>query len=335
MNYCKKHTYQSAVLVIDGLFGTGKLAAAELTGALSQSEHWLHDYPLEYFSILAGVGKLGSDAAEAAILARVDELIYNISIGRSINLRTSDLTSILRGRDRISRLSRLIKKPQNDSFFAEEGSSKIILPLVLHSSTFNNYIFESSLGNRLCLTYLLRHPAECLEHYASYIDRIGEDPREFTMHFQHVDKFIPWWIPSECAELYSTSSLIERAIICIYAKLKLLKHKMDSNHDAHYFVTFERLTSNPAAYIEALQHKIGFGDIDKKFYSKVLRRNQLPRTTTILQNGFWKNYSRGKDAVTIDDGGLLRCQDGEEIKKEVLKMYDAAVDMYSDMSLRC
>ena len=102
-----------------------------------------------------------------------------MSIGREINLRPKDLQFALRHPKWIKYLKAMLNKAYQDKYIEEKLAPNMNIPIIVHMSTFNSLI-EETFQENIKLIYTFRDPLFILETYSSYIDRIGNDPREFT-----------------------------------------------------------------------------------------------------------------------------------------------------------
>ena len=83
------------VVLIDGLARSGKKLTCRLTCWLEDMDFFQYIFWVERFSYLHLLGAIRTDVAVSNIQAAIDEAIYSRSIGRMMNTRLSDASSVL------------------------------------------------------------------------------------------------------------------------------------------------------------------------------------------------------------------------------------------------
>ena len=106
-------------------------------------------------------------------------------------------------------------------------------------STFNNDFYEQVFPNKLKIIYTLRDPLFLIETYSSYIHRISEDPREFTVKIKYKNfDFI--WFSLGWEEEYLKVNNTEKTIKLLRICFNLLSEKIISSKNKFYKLIFLR-----------------------------------------------------------------------------------------------
>ena len=90
------------IVIVDGLIGGGKGLLSAIVGALPRVEMWVHRGKVEQLCGIHYLDQISSLGAQTLLKSWFDELFYNLSITREINVRPSDMSSIFKD----ARLSR-------------------------------------------------------------------------------------------------------------------------------------------------------------------------------------------------------------------------------------
>ena len=326
--YLKEKSLGSTLTVIDGISGSGKLLLAELTKAITNSECWQHEYLFDSIPIVHGEGKIDESTASMLLKTSFDMLSYNLMIGRNINLRVSDQSCVFKSPKAATYIRRLLSKPV-DKQVLKDRCREINIPIIVHHSSFNNYLLESAFGKQLRLAYVLRNPVYCLEHWISSVERIGEDPRDFTIYSRSSHEAVPWYI-NEGDNLYCEGGVLEKTIATIHSLSKILYNKLlNIDCKAYFIADFDDLVRDPYKSATHLRQFIGHGEIDITSFRRMCKRNRIPREAISPIRGYWKHYcssaeydKRLKSEETALEFYLSQTsQEGSDRLKESIEIY--------------
>ena len=96
MNPVRVPKFPGNLLLIDGISGSGKTLITRLIDGYSANTSPSFNYSLEHLSILHHLRKIDTATAQLLIKLNLDQRRYDHSISREINLRPSDLSSVLK-----------------------------------------------------------------------------------------------------------------------------------------------------------------------------------------------------------------------------------------------
>ena len=168
------------------------------------------------------------------------------------------------------------------------------IPLIVHMSTFNNNFYEEVFPNKLKLIYTLRDPLFLVETYSSYLDRISEDPREFTVKIKYMNIDLPWFALG-WEEEYLRVNNTEKSIRLLQICFNLLSGKIISNKSKNHFyklIFFEEIINYTDLIYDDLIFFLGL-NYSKKLLKKIKRKNKVPRNSNNIVDGYWKRYTFG------------------------------------------
>ena len=182
------------IVFIDGLSGSGKSMISPLISSLESSEIWLINHIYEFTLIMHSLGHISLDAAETIIKTYVDLDCYNLMIGRNVNYRPTDDSSVQKNQ---------LQNVYDERRLGDEGA--IIEERVNKENPINifmsHYIFSeskplfSALDNRLKIFVVpVRHPYWLVEHWINqdWDNRMSDDIRDPSIQYKLKEKIYTW-----------------------------------------------------------------------------------------------------------------------------------------------
>ena len=323
----KRENLGGRLILIDGLPGSGKLLIAELTRSIPNTSPWRYDTFFDYIPATCEIGRLEASAAKTLIKTRLDQLTYNSQIAREINLRPKDESFALQGPDSLKILVNLIRKPQSERAIRQKCMTSTI-PVLTHCSSFGNSVVEESLDNRVTMIYALREPIECIRHYSGYVERIGADPRELTLHTEFNSQPIPWFIRGENIEAYINGNKEEKACTAVYSLYKSLELKLSANVNRRPLILDHKYAAaNPREAALDICRQTGLNHCNEKMLKRVCKRNKVPRTTPYNTNrSYWTEYRSPTDNIILTGKYDQMRQETDFIYTNILRKYATALN---------
>ena len=86
---CKK------LVVVDGLPGCGKTMLSAVVSSLKRVEILKYSYEIETLCLMNHFKKIDISTAKSMIQFQLDLILYNQTMGRELNFRFTDLSSVL------------------------------------------------------------------------------------------------------------------------------------------------------------------------------------------------------------------------------------------------
>ncbi len=271
--------FTNDVIVVDGLWGTGKSMLSSLIGTLAGVEKKRIDHIFEYLATGYSMEVISPSFASALIRIYTDLDQYNNLIGREVNLRRSDDSGFRNTPGSFRYLRRLVGG-EGDLIVDKINQENLALLLVTHHLTGVSDHLYSSLGKRLHLIEVVRHPLQLVNYWETYFKNF-ERSREFTLCISVNGMRVPWFA-RHWAEEFIQMRPIDKAIRSI-AQLQGFGISNGSNgmetsravRGHHLIVAFEHVLTNTYAVLAQVTHFLNRPLTPNT--KRALRRQKLPR----------------------------------------------------------
>ena len=180
------------LIFLDGIGRSGKRLLSRVCTSLENFEQYEF---IEFFeNILPGVAlkKVSLDFAKSFIITTFNELAYNKLIGRKINFRPSDVTTVKNFKNKNIYEKRL-QMPEGDIVIEKLRKSKNFFPYMLQDLMVNFHLIKKMNFNfKIIETY--RNPFDSV--FSSYNRGWGtrylNDPRNFSLSLKYKNSLVPW-----------------------------------------------------------------------------------------------------------------------------------------------
>lgn len=260
------------ILLLDGLSGSGKSVFSSVFSQLLDYNPPRFHFGLEWF--LIGSSKEGVDDAFAPAWLEllVDQLTYDWSIAREVNLRPGDSTSILKlssGRHILNLL-----KPGGPGALNAKNTRG--LQLITHQIFPSYPILSRVFEDRLFFVEIVRKPLSIYPHWVAYVSRHGKDPLDFTLLHGDEAAEAPWFFGGSLAR-YKESNNETKAALLLTSLYRQLFDFVDSYGAKRevLVVPFERFVLQPDAFLSEIE-KMSGSEFSKNL-GRVLRSQRVPR----------------------------------------------------------
>jgi hypothetical protein len=284
----RKNTYSNQVILLDGISGTGKTMIMRIIDDLPDVISPRFNYQLEHLCIAIQEEKLEASAGREILQLLLDQNYYDSSISREINLRPSDLSSILKSSKRNKYLKRLILPD------GQEGENRLLLDrekqfYVVHQLMHASLVLDTLPGKVISRILCVRHPYYLYDHWVSYVGLFGNSPRDFTVTLNS-EVEVPWFI-RESSKMFAGETLENKAATVVSEltsqQMEFIELKLET-----IVIDFEKFVLEPQRYLNMLQNAIG-GSFDNS--RKVLNRENIPRKhiNSSNQKAIYRRYGSG------------------------------------------
>lgn len=291
IKFSKSSRYNSKPIIIDGFSGSGKILVSEILKAFNNTEITKWELAFDYIPILYSFESIETEAAKSTLRTIFDEITYTISIGRELNCRRKDLLFVFDHPKRFKYLKSMLSKEYSDDSIIKNIAPKMNIPFLVHMATFNNYLIEETFKNDVKIFYTLRDPLYILETYSSYIERVRNDPREFTPKVLYNKNDLPWYAVG-WEEEFNNINNTEKSIVIIDKCLELLKNKLENNFNKKRYklIFFENIILNTDKECKGISSFLNL-EYKNNLFNKLKKKNKLPRKNYQVVEGFWKRYT--------------------------------------------
>lgn len=181
------------VVLIDGLARSGKKLTCRLTCWLEDVDFFQYIFWVERFSYLHLLGAIRTDVAISNIQAAIDEAIYSRAIGRMMNTRPSDATSVLSSPEPALYEQRA-NDPDGPAAMDKVRAAGRVMPFQTHYLMVNPGPSMKAVKT-LKILHVSRHPIAIAEDWLrrGWGDRYGVDPIAFEVLVEKNGSVVPWF----------------------------------------------------------------------------------------------------------------------------------------------
>tara|TARA_B110000014_G_scaffold260462_1_gene250265 strand:- start:9744 stop:10724 length:981 start_codon:yes stop_codon:yes gene_type:complete len=243
------------VLFLDGVSRAGKFLLGKICSNFKRVEYFQYIESLEHFPILNSLGFIEKDAAKSMMQIYLDYAIYNMSIGRGLNQRLDDSSSITHATDFEDYVNRSKGHDGEEAIEKLKINNRLPSFLIHECMPFVEFFFETF--PNLQMIHIERHPIDLAHSWFSrgLGKRFGLDPLVFAPTLQSKKGPIPWHAES-WKDLYADMSEVDRAIksVCnLYMMSDKSYEKINSDRkDRILKLGYENFFSSPNTVIEQL-----------------------------------------------------------------------------------
>ena len=289
------HKIPIKIVAVTGHTRSGKAIMLETLASFKSFEKVNMDPIIEEAGSLNFIGRLDKYSAKYLIRRSMLMNLYYNAIGRQINYRKKDVTSIYSYRDPKKYLKRS-KLKEGDKTFASFIKSKPIYPLMIHDGLlFSNLLFESF--SNIQIIHMKKSPIEIA--YSWIKRKIGggfeKNIRTSLLSLNYKNQKIPYYMKNK-ERIYLSLNKYDRAILVLeslekikkkqLSKLKLKNRKKILEISHSEFVTKTDLVLKDILFF--LKSK------KTKFTKKILNKNSCPRKINNDEYLHKKNFLQKK-----------------------------------------
>jgi hypothetical protein len=204
------------IVIIDGLTRSGKFYLGKLISSINGLEYFINSSEIERLIQMHQVGMLKSSDAAVILKNTINESIYNMAIGRNINMKHGDGSSVLNSFEKDLYINR-----QRDCTEGELSIKKIINQkrssvFLLHNSLKSLELFKE-LAPNLKIINIRRHPIDLAYSWIKkgWGYRFENDPLSFDLTINNgLPYFANDWA-NDWADEYLSGNEYDKVIISI------------------------------------------------------------------------------------------------------------------------
>lgn len=257
ISIAKKEPFVKKVIFINGIGRAGKFFLGKIVSGYEQIEYFQYLSLLEHIPYLERLGCINRDAAISLLQTNVDEHAYNMWIGRNLNLRYDDASSIYNSNEAERYLKRSLM-PISERIVRDVAKFSRNFSFILHDSLPNIKIFFEAFPKMKWIN-LDRHPADIIHSWyvRGWGHRFASDPLSFVPLIRKGKKgnSAPWYT-YEWKEEYGKMPEMDRIIKSITTLLEIEKKAYASlskkQKNQILFVSYEGLIENTKKTIDRI-----------------------------------------------------------------------------------
>jgi Sulfotransferase domain len=155
-----------------------------IVASLAGVEKMSHHFGFDDIALLHWLGKVESDAAIAFLQTEADRQLYQQFLGREVNFRPGDTSSVWSNPFWGRYVKRLFSR-EGDFAMARLVDAAPMLHEATHDGLRSGLLFFAAFESRLRIVHIVRHPVDLVSDLLrrGFGTRVGIDPREFQFTF--------------------------------------------------------------------------------------------------------------------------------------------------------
>ena len=266
------------LVLMTGLTRSGKTMLAPIISSMDRVEHVALNYLMEQIPMMHILGLIPDKTAVCMMRYAVDAMFYDRAIGRNLNLRFSDLSSVWKSTEPLSYIRRLFAQ-EGDVVLARIEEKDSIFLLMVHDALWHADLYFQSFPT-MRMIHLTRHPISMVYDWFSkgYGADFFENPRNATLTVKCESRQLPYYAAGWEREFLNMSE-IDRIIHMI--------RKLEDDHHQKYnslslevqrrvmIVSFEKMVTDPAPVLNEISKFLGTALT--RHTGKICKRERCPR----------------------------------------------------------
>lgn len=278
MNKIYRQNYVKNLVFVTGLTRSGKTMLMPIVSSMERVEHLAYNYLMEQIPMMNILGNIPDEAAVGLMRYAVDNMFYDQSIGRNINFRFGDLTSVWKSKQPYQYLKRVFAK-EGDVALKELMQNNHFFLMQLHDAIWHIDIYLKSFPEMKML-HMTRHPVSMVYdwHQKGYGGDFFSDPRNATVTIEWKSESLPYYAAG-WEEEYLNMSEIDRIIH--------MNKRLEDNHRTKYdslsdedrqkimIIPFEKMITTPKPILDDICDFLGTSL--SKHTERICKRERCPR----------------------------------------------------------
>lgn len=322
------------IIFVDGLPGAGKSLFSWLLDSFERVEKYDYTEIIEVFCELHYLNKLTLDTASAMINMFADLKLYNNMMGRQVNVRPNDESSIFAFPETKLYIDRIFSEGDASVLDKIKENKPILNFDTHHLLALSDPIF-AAFGKRAYFIEVVRHPAYMIKQlYTSTMKDLINNVRYWCIHIDYKGSPIPYWVDGY-EDIFIKSNDVEKAVLFInYYQQKVEKFKKIHRNDDFniHTISFEKFVLDPDKRLDNL---LKFIKTKKtKHTDKVLLKQKVPRIKTVdtLDLEIYRRvggYSESIEGFTEkEELDLRKDWTKEKVDQKIFKLFLDLCDRY-------
>ena len=255
VSFAPKPHLVERLLIVDGLGRSGKKLTCKIVSHLQGVEYFQYQSMIEKIAYMWGLDRLDQNDAARLLQVGTEEIIYNRAIGRNLNTRPSDDTSVSHSPDPDTYFNRSTHPDGAAAVDRFNLEGRVSLFYTHSVAQFIDVLFDAF--PYLKFVHVARHPIDIAEDWfrRGWGERQGVDPRVFGLMINTDSEPVPWHA-ADWPEAYKTMRPAERCVESVVRLQRAADAKLDSlptdrRHQVHR-LAFENLLTDTDVQIAAL-----------------------------------------------------------------------------------
>lgn len=277
-----KVNFVEDVLFLNGISRAGKFLLGKIVSCLETVEYFQYASILEQLPFLVNLDFITENAALALFRVNVDEHAYNMAIGRNLNFRFTDASSLYNSPDFNKYLDRSLSS--NIPNLLDKFKSEKRLPCFIVHEILSDAKFLCKAFSGTKIIDLQRHPVDLVSSWfkRGWGNRYGEDPLAFIPVLKGVNGGVPWYANSwkdEYENLAPIDRVITSVAFLIEAGEKSCSALTSDERQRMLRITYEELIEDTFLVVEKISSFLGVAI--KESLLVVTQREKVPHKISL------------------------------------------------------
>ena len=267
------------IVIVDGLPGCGKTMLSPILSSFDRVELISYAFEVEWICRLNYLKKIDKDAANFMVHNLIDHKIYQTMMGREVNFRYSDISSVFNYHNPIKYFKRIFQK--GDMVIPSRiKKERPILNLTTHDLLSMIDPLVDVFGKNLFIVEVIRHPLFMVIQQALNMERLLFNERDMQVKIEYKNKDLPYYAFG-WEEIFLKSNFVEKAILYIkYQTLLTEQKKKELNGKInHILIPFEMFVKDPNPFMLQIQDTIN--SRITRATKKEMRKQKVPRKNIV------------------------------------------------------
>ena len=271
-------SFVNRFVVVTGITRSCKQMLAPIVSSFDGAEHVTMNYLLEHLVETWKLGLIEDDVAANLLRFGVDNMCYNISIGRNLNFRVSDYTGIWRS-CRVWYNLRKIWSPEGEAAFAAINRASPLYVMMAHNALWQAPLYFAAFPHMRMIN-VLRHPVDIVHSWyvKKYDGTFTSNPRNATVTIVWNDQTLVYYAAG-WEEKYVSLEPVDRIIYTINYLESVSNNEYESLPECSrrnvHLVYVDRLLRNPKEDLEVICDMLCAKQTSATI--KVLEQERCPR----------------------------------------------------------
>ena len=271
MNLSRDGRFKNKVLFINGFPGCGKTLFSKLISKFDKVEIFQYSEEIERVCELFYLDGIDADNASGMCQIVADRQIYNSILGRNVNFRRSDLSSVF-GNNFFRYLSRILFPIDEGEAANSICRNPPVLPLTTHMLLPSFEVVNRAFQERLVFLEIVRHPLYMFIQQSLNFKSLGR-ARFGHIAYKKGEMEYPFFAKG-LEDEFDKCNDYERTILIMASYFSVLKEYKDGAPGLT-IIPFERFVKNPNSFLRSIAEQLEV-EINQRVLRE-LKAQKVPR----------------------------------------------------------
>lgn len=305
----KKHkSFENKIVFSNGFNASGKTMLGPIISSMDRVESMLFPYEIEWVSSFLYNESISQESYKEFVRQYIDQSIYNQMMARNSNFRFSDISSVLKSKNKFQYIKRLFKKGDNH-IIKKIKNKNHTLSFVTCNLIFFIQNLADTLGSRMLFIETVRDPVYMFRQLKILFKEVIIDnpEKDFTVRV-HQDNFSSFYFDyfTDSNFFFKNNNDIDELVVMYLERIVQFYSSVDFenlnlNGSTLLFLPFEKFVISPDSWINNILNII---DSKKDFnLTQEMKKQKVPRKilTEGLKRDVYERYGNKPDNFSKDD----------------------------------